>query len=165
MPTYHLREGDLTMQRGCFTFEQHIAGMTLEEIGKELGLPPERLIRGGWIVFAVNLPWSNDFDLAGWAEFSTDNFVKDGSWNRMDFEKTYKNKRMPISIFEAKAGWLQEMNNRKLVKLVLAVPHDDSHRYPSGGKAPQIIVNRELRCQVVKYLPPGSQERFLGVWR
>jgi len=52
-----------------------------------------------------------------------------------------------------------------LVKLVLAVPHDDSHQYPSGGKAPQIIVNRELRCQVVKYLPPSSQERFRGVWR
>ncbi len=165
MPYQPLREGDTTMQKGCFTFEQHIAGMTLEEIGKELGLPRERLIRGGWVVFALNLPYGDDFDLGGWAQFSTDNFMKDDAWNRMDFEKTYKNKRMPISIFEAKSGWMQEMNNRKLVKLVLGVPHDDSHAYPAGGLAPQIVVKRQLRCLVVKYLPPNSLERFRGVWR
>lgn len=160
-------EGGITWQDGCFTFEQHIAGMTLEEIAKELGLPSERLIKGGWVVFALKLPFGDDFDLGGWAEFETKNFFDydKKQWSRMDFEKTYKGKRMPISIFEAKNGWMQEMNNRKLVKLVLGVRHDDRHSYPAGGLAPQIIVKTKLKCLAVKYLPPNSMERFRGVWR
>ena len=159
-----LREGDITWEDGCFTFEQHIAGMTLEEIAKELGLPEARLTKGGFVVFAIQPPSPDDFELGGWAEYSTDNFIEKGAWNRMDFERTYKDKRMPISIFQAKNGWMQEMNHQKLVKVVLNIPHNN-HRYPAGRLAPQIILMKSVKCVVVKYLPPNSKERFKGVWK
>ena len=166
MQTIHLEEGKTTMQKGCFTYEQYISGMTLEEIGRELGLPPARLMNGGWVVFALKLPLFDQFDCGGWAEFSTDNFMKKSAltknevWNRMAYEKTYKNRRLPVSILDAKAGHMQQMATRKLVKLVPVLMHNDTYKYPSGGKAPQIIVYQELPCQVLKFLQAGSGERF-----
>jgi len=161
-----LKVGQVVKLKGCFTEELFLRGLTLSQIGVELGLPSHRLNEGVFISFALQLPTVNQFDLGGWAEYSTDNFISYGKngaqWSEKDFEKTYKDKRMPITIEEAKKGWLMNMRQEKLIKIIPVIPHSNDDFYPSGGKASQVIIKQPINCQIVKFLKRG--EVFNSVW-
>lgn len=152
--------------KGCFTEEFFLRGLTLSQIGVELGLPSHRLNDGVFIAFAIRLPSIHEFDLGGWAEYATDNFIeyKNGksTWNEQKFEQTYDGKRMPISIEAAKKAWRENMKNEKLIKILPKIAHQQNDFYPPGGKASQIIISKPVKCHVVKFLNRG--EVFNSVW-
>lgn len=152
---------------GCFTDEYSLRGMSVLEIGRELGLPLARLSEGVYVAWAVQLPTIENFKLGGWAEYSTDHFVRYQEKQMVYSEKKYmatlKGKRMPISIEEAKKSWLMHMNNEKLIKIVPVIPHQEGDHYPPGGKAAQLIVTNPILCQVAKFL--HIHEVFRGTWQ
>lgn len=166
MPNYHI--GQFPRLKGCFTEEFCIRGMTLRQIGVELGLPMRRIEKGAYIAFALQLPAYHEFRLGGWAEFSTDKFVtynkRKGKikWHEDKFEEVYEGRRVPISIDEAKKAWLKNMRYHKLIKILPALDHQESDDYPTGGKASQIIITHPVRCQVVQFLK--LDDVFHSVW-
>ena len=166
MTTSTLRVGQVIYNKGCFTEEYFLRGLSGAQIGRELGLPPHRLVNGLFISFAIQLPAFHEFKLGGWAKYSTDNFVtyrkRKMKWSEAAFERTYEGKRMPISIEEAKKGWLAGMRNEKLIKVIPNIPRQEGDEYPQGGKASQIIVVHPIRCQVTNFLQ--LDEVFRGVW-
>lgn len=162
-----LKVGDTGNFSGCFTHEEWITGKNANQIAIELGLPPHRMKDGIFVVWAEVLPNVHQFDLGGYAKFATDNFIDYSTgkavWDEKRFEQTYAGgKRMNVSIPDAKQAWLQEMRRSKLVKVISVVPGAATDVYPPGNKAPQIIVNTPIRCQVAKFLKP--HEVFRGVW-
>ncbi len=154
------------MRTDVFTEEYFIRGLTLRQIGEELGLPQHRLKEGAWICFALELPVYQNFRLGGWAEFSTDNFVTydEGKmkWSEADYEETYAGKRLPVKINNAKRSWLSNMRKEKLVKILPAIPHSKTDAYPKGGKASQVIIMKKIRCYITKF--PDYDDIFRGVW-
>ncbi len=158
--------GQILHLGGCFTEEYCIRGLNVKQIGVELGLPQHRLNDGVFIAFARKLPYFHDFELGGWAKFSTDKFVEyrkgKMNWILSDFEKTYAGKRMPISIEDAKNAWLKNMRHEKLIKVLPVIPHHDDDKYPAGGLASQIIVRNKIECEIVQFLK--SNEVFKDVW-
>jgi len=81
MSTQSSKKGRYCHCDGCFTLEEAITGKNLEQIGTELGLPPERLREGAHIAFSIELSGTKDFELGGWAQFKTSLFTtyKEGS--------------------------------------------------------------------------------------
>lgn len=160
-----LKIGDMVGLKGCFTEEYFVRGLSLRQIGKELGLPLHILADGAYVAFAVELPRYPDFELGGWAKYSTDKFIdyRKGKmdWSELKFEETYAGIRVPISIDEAKKAWLSNMRNEKLIK-VLPQIKDPNAEYPVGGLASQIIIRNEVRCQIVKFLK--LNDIFRSVW-
>jgi hypothetical protein len=163
-----LKVGDVGNFTGCFTHEEWITGKNAHQIATELGLPPHRMADGIFVVWAEVLPSASQFHLGGYAKFATNNFISygkngDAIWSEKDFENTYKDGgRMSISIDEAKRAWMSEMRRSKLVKVISVVPGASTDVYPPGNKAPQIIVNTPIRCQIAKFLKP--HETFRGIW-
>jgi len=158
--------GDTPYLDGCFTEEYFIRGMTLQRIGTELGLPQYQLSDGAFIAFALQLPSFNGFQLGGWTEFRASKFVdfRNGKkkWSKAKFEKTYQGKRLPISLEDAKKGWMKNMRNEKLVKVLPNIPPHENEKYPAGGLASQVIITHPIQCQVVKFLK--HNEIFRSVW-
>lgn len=158
--------GDMLQLTGCFTEEYCLRGLIVNQIAKELGLLENRFKNGIFIAWAIQLPTMSQFELAGWVQFPTDKFAtyhpqKGTQWHRILFEQTYKDKRMPISIEQAKQAWLQNMKHEKLVKVLMNIP-GQGEDFPAGGKASQIIVTSPIMCSVVKKL--SSNDVFNGVW-
>ena len=166
MDRQDLKIGDYLNLTGCFTEEYFIRGMSVYQIGVELGLPLQRLKNGVYVSFAIELPTIHGFKLGGWTEFPTQLFMESRKgkmeWNETKFEETYDGKRMPISIEKAKRGWLNNMKQEKLVKVLPIDRYEKGDEFPSGGKASQIIVVHPLRCQVTNFLK--YDEIFRGVW-
>ncbi len=158
--------GQIRKLKGCFTEEYFLRGLSVSKIGQELGLPGHRLKDGVFVAFALQLPYYHEFELGGWAKYSTDKFVTYDkgkmTWSRFKFEETYAGKRMPISIEDAKMAWLKNMRHEKLIKILPVIPHKDDDKYPSGGIASQIIVKHTISCQIVKFLK--GNETFNSVW-
>lgn len=161
-----LEVGQIVKMDGCFTEEYFLRGLSVKQIGQELGLPAHRMIKGVFVIFALELPQYHQFELGGWAEFATDKFIdydNDGmNWDEKKFEDLYANRRMPISIDDAKTNWMKNMMNEKLVKVITAVGSSKDDIYPSGGKASQIILREKVNCQVVQFLK--SNDIFHSVW-
>lgn len=161
-------EGTYERLKGCFTEEYFIRGLSLKRIGMELGLPSSRLRKGAWICWAEQLPAIHEFYLGGWTKFPTHNFVRYNrhgkmKWYEDKYEETYAMIRTPITIEQAKQGWLAGMRHEKLVKVVPILGHDDNNPPPPGGRASQIIVVQLIRCKVVKFLK-NDDDVFRGVW-
>lgn len=158
--------GDRRSLKGCFTEEYFLRGLSVNEIGKELGLPPHMLSNGIFISFALQLPTFDNFELGGWAKYSTDNFInyRKGKmkWIESKFESTYKDKRVPIPIDQAKKAWVENMKKEKLIKILPNIPNNQSDIYPAGRFASQIIVINPIECQITNYLK--NNEIFRGVW-
>ncbi len=159
--------GQYVPHKGCFTEEYFLRGLSLKQIGIELGLPSRRLVKGAYICWAEQLPALHEFHLGGWAKFSTDKFVRYGrggklKWYEDKYEETYAFIRTPITVEQAKQGWLAGMRHEKLLKVVPMLGHDDTDLYPPGGRASQIIVSHPIRCKVVKFL--NDDDVFRGVW-
>lgn len=161
-----LRVGQVINCSGCFTEEFFLKGLTAQQIGTELGLPQRCLAEGMFVSYAIQLPSFYQFELGGWAKYSTDKFVayrkNKMNWKQKEFDKIYDGKRMPISIAEAKRGWLENMKYHKLIKILLPIAYLNTDEFPAGGKASQIIVTDPIPCEVVKFLKPN--ELFQGVW-
>ncbi|PPK88768.1 hypothetical protein CLV84_1739 [Neolewinella xylanilytica] len=168
MITQKLVVGHMIDLVGCFTEEYFIRGLNASQIVKELGLPDRYQQLKMYVAMAIHLPSICDFELGGWAEFSTDNFFnydkqgRGSKWDAKKFEKVYQGKRMPISINTAKQAWRDGMNHEKLVKVLFDTDHRDQDKYRAGGRASQIIVTRPIKCLIAKQLSPT--ERFTGVW-
>lgn len=158
--------GQVEYLKGCFTEEYFLRGLSVSQIGTELGLPQDRLANGIFISFALQLPSFHEFKLGGWAEFATDNFIKyrkgKMKWSETDFEKTYEGKRIPISIEAAKKSWLANMRNEKLIKVLPVIKHQQDDIYPAGGRASQVIIVHPIRCHITTFLK--ANEIFRGVW-
>jgi len=177
---------------GCFTQEYSLKGKTLKQIFVELGLPDRRLHEGAYIVYSLWVPRYNQFELGGHTKHSTEKFITYGekgamNWNKTKFLETYPNHRFNQYLREGMTGWNRESvekkygepinsktietvkrewlkinNNRKLLKVLPGIRHKDGEEYPSGGRANQIILKENMKCQVVgKYLP---NDVFHGVW-
>ena len=163
-----LKVGDFVELTGCFTEEYFIRGMAAHEIVQELGLPARFKLKRMYVAMAIHLPGIHDFELGGWAKFSTDKFfnydksTKKGRWSKVKFEEVYRNKRMPLSVDAAKQAWRDGMNSEKLIKVLFNTPKSDRDRYPEGGRASQIIVTRPVKCLITTTLLPTH--RFTGVW-
>lgn len=167
MINHNFKTGQIKYFQGCFTEEYFLRGLSVSQIGVELGLPSHRLKNGIYIAFAIKFPSFYEFKLGGWAEFSTDRFIEyrkgKMKWIETKFEETYKGKRIPISIDDAKKAWLENMKHEKLVKVIPFIPHHEEDIYPPGGRASQIIVVNPIQCQITNFLK-GNQI-FNGVWR
>ena len=161
------RVGEIVFKGGCFTLEYFIRGLTCDEIGKELGLPPRVMANGASIAMAIELPSYNGFKPAGWTRFSTDNIShrKNGKmvWDEATYLEFYTGKRLPIPIREIQKSWLSDMKKEKLVKVLPNIDYEDNEYFPRGGKAGQIVVTNPLRCEVTNQLT--LNDRFKGIWR
>lgn len=167
MDQQNYKKGQVLYLKGCFTEEFFLRGLSVSQIGRELGLPSHRLANGIFISYAIKFPALHEFKLAGWAEYSTDHFVEYGKkgrvkWSEENFEKTYRGKRMPMSIEDAKKARLDGMKHHKLVKVIPNIPHRNTDEYPSGGKASQLIVVHPIQCHITNFLK--GNEVFRGVW-
>jgi len=179
-------------KKGCFTQEYSLKGLTLKQIFEELGLPDRQLHEGANIIFALRLPTYDQFELGGYSKYSTEKFIKYGekgsmNWNKTRFlktypahdfnrflriamagwtsdsvEKEYGSKDSPMTIEMAKREWLRINNNRKLVKVIPILGPKDEDIYPAGGRANQIMLKKEIECQVIGHFMPN--DIFKGVW-
>ncbi len=166
MPQFKpLELGQFIELDGCFTEEYCLRGLSVRQIGEELGYKPFRMSQGIFIAFAIEFPSFDQFELGGWTKYSTDHFFDEDrkvKWSEHEFEETYYRKRIPISIEAAKIAWLKNMRSEKLIKVLPVVPHQDKTDYIPGGLASQIIVTSKIKCQLVKFL--AVNEVFKDVW-
>jgi hypothetical protein len=145
--------GDHILVSGCFTQDKFIQGQTLSEIEHRLGFRSGRFAQGVAVVYFLELPTIDQFDVAGYTNVASHRFrVPEG----LNMEKLKK---------EAMATWKTEGMNR-LVK-VIPVQHPEptaglDGNYPPGDGVPQWICKVKLRAEVASYLSRYPVERYAG---
>ena len=153
-----LRIGELIYKTGCFTFEGYIENCQIYHIGQRLGLPNTVMQEGIYIAYALGMPESNGFELAGVTIDSTDKFVDystgEAKYDVEKFKKLYKG----MDVSEMKDRYRNIFAEQKLVKVIPATGYQPKH-YPEGTIVPQFIMTKPMLCMIGAYVP------LLGTFR
>ncbi len=155
---------------GCFTFESGIIGLNIQDIGRRLGLPLQRLSEGVDIYYALTVPSFDDFWWGGMALDSTDKFItypagKGPQYNMKKYAELFKDnigaKITTDDINVLKAQWHNLMGTEKLVKVVPKIRHNENMYYPAGSSVtPQFILTRKIQCILGASIPPHGNFRI-----
>ena len=147
-----------------------LRGQSLPELEDRLGFRRDRLASGAMILFLEKLPLPEDFELAGYTNFS------DGA---VRGDKIPAAERAPYraeALLKSEDKWTDEKLHafkqgmighkiaingpERLAKLVPVLKHSDSETYPAGSGIFQVKIVRPLPFRVKANIAPG--QKWLG---
>lgn len=149
--------GKTTYQKGCFTLLKQIAGQTLHELEIRLGFRYGRLAQGTYVVQASELPTENQFDLIGYTNVSIDRMLTDDKYDKNKAINIHGNYDHAILKRNIVIPSWDISGPNSLVKLIPVIEHSEIETYPSSqNRISQWLVNTEIRCSVIAFVPPGK---------
>ncbi len=155
-----LTVGSTIRTRGYVSKALYLRGQTSSELERRLGYRSGRLGHGWHLLFLLQKPRLDEFDLRGYSHLS-DGIPRGGhhppeaeleneGWTEADINRL---KRGVVERTFKIAG------PERLVKVVPVIEHSDAETYPPGSGIPQWRLSAELPFRVQAFIGPGDVYR------
>lgn len=155
-----MKKGETLHLRGCFTQMKFIAGQTLPEIERRLGVRAGRLSKGAYIVQAGELPGLHGFNLLAYSQIPGDRFKTGSSYDQGKANGMFPGTD-PVKLRQLVLSNWEVSGRDSLVKVIPVIPHTEHETYPSGSGVPQWELTEPIRSRVIAEVEPYGRFSFV----